>query len=140
MHMTTVVWTTLITAVATVTASLGAIWLKGRYDDRAQARQAADARAAAREDQQRQAYGDLVTTARLALRNFRQLRIAYTAAAPDIPAVKDALSQTDSLAAEMNKANGSLNSSAPLADVSTRGRSMTRPRPQISGSRRAASP
>jgi hypothetical protein len=54
--------------------------------------------------QQRQAYGELVTAARLALRNFRQLRIAYTAGAPDIQAVKDALSQTDSLAAEMNKA------------------------------------
>ena len=53
-HRRVPLWTTLITAVATVTASLGAIWLKGRYDDRAQARQAADARAAAREDQQRQ--------------------------------------------------------------------------------------
>jgi hypothetical protein len=38
--MTAIVWTTLITAVATVTASLGAVWIKSSYDDRAQARQA----------------------------------------------------------------------------------------------------
>ena len=43
-------------------------------------------------------------TARLALRNFRQLRIAYIADAPDIPAAKEALSQTASLAADMNQA------------------------------------
>jgi hypothetical protein len=102
--MSTIVWTTLITAVATLAGSLGGIWLKGIFDDKAQARQAEQSRSAAREDQQRQAYGELVATARLALRNFRQLRIAYTAGAPDIQAVKDALSQTDSLAAEMNKA------------------------------------
>jgi hypothetical protein len=71
--MTAIVWTTLITAVATATGSLGAVWLKGLYDDRAQARQAEQSRSAAREDQQRQAYGELVKTARLALRNFRQL-------------------------------------------------------------------
>jgi hypothetical protein len=41
--MNTVAWTTLITAVATVSASLGAVWIKGHYDDRAQARQAEEA-------------------------------------------------------------------------------------------------
>ena len=106
--MSAIVWTTLITAVATVTASLGAVWIKGHYDDRAQARQATGSRAAAREDQQRQAYGDLVTTARLALRNFRQLRTAYTADAPDIAALSETLNQTlnqtTSLAADINKA------------------------------------
>jgi hypothetical protein len=35
--MTAIVWTTLIAAGATVTASLGAVWIKGHYDDRAQA-------------------------------------------------------------------------------------------------------
>ena len=43
-------------------------------------------------------------TARLALRNFRQLGLAFAAKAPDIPAVNEALSQTASLAADMNKA------------------------------------
>lgn len=97
-------WTTLITAGAPVIASLGAVWIKGRYDDRAQARQAEQNRSAAWEDQQHQAYGELVKTARLALRNFRQLRLAYMADTPDIPAVKETFSQTTSLAADMNQA------------------------------------
>lgn len=102
--MTAIVWTTLITGGATVSAALGAVWIKGHYDERAQARQAGQNRAAAREDQQRQAYSELVVTARLALRNFRQLRVAYMADAPDIPPVREALSETDSLAANMYRA------------------------------------
>jgi hypothetical protein len=69
--MSTIVWTTLITAVATVTGSLGAIWLKGLYDDKTQARQAEDAgrrdeqaSAAAISDRQRDAYAGLLGTAR----------------------------------------------------------------------------
>ena len=96
-------WTTLITAGATLSAALGAVWIKGHYDDRAQARQAEQNRTIAREDQQRQAYGELVKTARLALRNFRQLGLAYAANTPDIPAVNEAFSQTASLAADMNQ-------------------------------------
>ena len=61
--MTAIVWTTLITAGATVSAALGAVWIKGHYDERAQARQAGQNRAAAREDQQRQAYSELVPIA-----------------------------------------------------------------------------
>jgi hypothetical protein len=97
-------WITLITAGAPVIASLGAVWIKGRYDDRAQARQAEHNRSGAREDQQQQAYGELVMTARLALRNFRQLRLAYMADTSDIPAVNEAFSQAASLAADMNRA------------------------------------
>jgi hypothetical protein len=96
-------WTTLITAGAPVIASLGTVWIKGRYDDRVQARQAKENRSAAREDQQRQAYGELVKTARLALRNFRQLRLAYMANTPDIPAVKETFTQTTKLAADLNQ-------------------------------------
>jgi hypothetical protein len=105
------VWTTLITAVATVSGSLGGVWIKGHYDDRTQARQAEQNRATAREDQQRQAYGDLVKTARLALRNFRQLLAVYRADAPNIPAVDEAFSQTASLSADLNQA-------AALAELS----------------------
>jgi hypothetical protein len=102
--MSAIVWTTLITAVATVSASLGAVWIKGHYDDRAQARQAQQNRTTALEDQQRQVYGDLVKTARRALRNFRQLVLAYAANTPDIPAVNEAFTQASSLAADMNQA------------------------------------
>jgi hypothetical protein len=97
-------WTTLITAGAPVIASLGAVWIKSRYDDRAQARQAAGTRAAAQTDRRREAYAELVKTARLALRNFRQLGFAYAADTPDIPAVTEAFTQTASLAADMNQA------------------------------------
>ncbi len=45
--MSTIVWTTLITAVATVTAALGAVWIKGHYDDRTQVRQAQESHSAA---------------------------------------------------------------------------------------------
>jgi hypothetical protein len=102
--MTAIVWTTLITAGATVSAALGAVWIKGHYDDRAQARQAEQNRATAREDQQRQAYGELVKTARLALRNFRQLHLASMVDRPDTPAVEEAFSQSASLAADLNQA------------------------------------
>lgn len=102
--MIAIMWTTLITAGATVSAALGAVWIKGHYDERAQARQAEQNRTTAREDQQRQAYGELVKTARLALRNFRQLVLAYAANTPDIPAVNEAFSQAASLAADMNQA------------------------------------
>lgn len=87
-----------------MTGSLGGIWLKGHYDDQTQARQAEQSRSAAREDQQRQAYGELVKTARLALRNFRQLTLAYAANTPDVPAVNEVFAQTASLTAEMNQA------------------------------------
>lgn len=68
--MSPIVWTTLITAVATVTGSLGAVWIKGHYDDRAQARQAEQARTAVQADRRGQAYAEVVKTARVALRNF----------------------------------------------------------------------
>ncbi len=55
-------------------------------------------------DRRRQAYGELVMAARLALRNFRQLTFAYAVGTPDVSAVKDALSQTDSLTANVYQA------------------------------------
>lgn len=79
--MSTIVWTTLITAVATVTGSLGAVWIKGLIDDRAQARQAEEARrqaeqasAAAASDRQRDAYAVLLGTARYWLSAAEEIR------------------------------------------------------------------
>lgn len=97
-------WNTLITAGAPVVASLGTFWLTVRYADRTQARQAAETRQTAQADRRRQAYGELVMTARLALRNFRQLSRAYAVGTPDIPAVNNAMSQTDSLTASVYQA------------------------------------
>ena len=44
--MSTIVWTTLITAVAAVTGSLGVVLIKGHYDDRIDVRKAEETRAA----------------------------------------------------------------------------------------------
>ena len=111
--MSTIVWTTLITAVATVSASLGAVWIKSHFDDRSQARQAAETRTAAQDDRRLEAYGELVKTARLALRNFRQLVLAYAANTPEIPAVNEAFAQAASLAAGMNQAAALAELAAP---------------------------
>jgi hypothetical protein len=62
--MNAIVWTTLITAVATVSASLGAVWIKSHYDDRAQARQAEQTAAENATGRQRDAYAGLLQTAR----------------------------------------------------------------------------
>ena len=62
--MNAIVWTTLITAVATVSASLGAVWIKDHYDDRAQARQAERTAAENATGRQRDAYAGLLQTAR----------------------------------------------------------------------------
>jgi hypothetical protein len=43
-------------------------------------------------------------TSRAALRNFRQLRIAYWADTPDTPEVREALNQTGALASEVSHA------------------------------------
>ena len=83
-------WTTLITVGAPVIASLGAVWIKGLYDDRAQARQADETRTAAQSDRRQQTYADLVKTSLLALRNFRELGLVrkyaqFDAPEPDAP-------------------------------------------------------
>lgn len=62
--MNAIVWTTLITAVATVSGSLGAVWIKGHYDNLAQARQAEQAAADSVASRQRDAYAGLLQTAR----------------------------------------------------------------------------
>lgn len=80
--MSTIVWTTLITAVAAVTGSLGVVLIKGHYDDRIDVRKAEETRAAevrkAKETsvaevsgRRREAYAQLLTTARKALEQAR---------------------------------------------------------------------
>jgi hypothetical protein len=62
--VSTILWTTLITAVATVSASLDAVWIKGHFDDLAEVRRAKEARVAATSDRRREAYAKLLTIAR----------------------------------------------------------------------------
>ena len=50
----------------------------------------------------------LLVTARAALRNFRQLRLAYAAGTPDIPEVTDAVTQASALAADLNAATATV--------------------------------
>lgn len=72
--MSTVVWTTLIAAAATVAASLGAVWTKGHFDDRADARKARETSLSEVSDRRRNAYAELLADARevLAWARFTQ--------------------------------------------------------------------
>jgi hypothetical protein len=70
--MSTVVWTTLITAAATVAAALGAVWTRGHFDDRAEARKAREASLAEVSERRRNAYASLLTTAREFLTEARR--------------------------------------------------------------------
>ena len=96
-------WDNLITATSVLVAGIGGgaagAWLRGRSDQRRDDRAAETAHM----DRQREAYAALVTTARLALRNFRQLKLAYVAGTPDVPAVRDAFSQAASLSEDLNR-------------------------------------
>lgn len=97
-------WDNLISAAAGVVGGIGGgvgtTWLRGRYDDRRDRR----ATAATQADRRRDAYADLVKTARLALRNFRQLRLAYAASTPDTPEVTEAFTRAGGLAEDLNRA------------------------------------
>lgn len=71
--MTAFPWTVLITGVSTLGASLGAVWLKSSYDYKTQKEQTDEATTAGRTERQREAYADLLKTARLYLRANRDL-------------------------------------------------------------------
>lgn len=58
----------------------------------------------AEEDRRRDAYATLLVTARAVLRNFRTLRLAFAAGAPDIAEVREAFGHANELAAEMSQA------------------------------------
>lgn len=64
MQVSTFPWSTLIIAGAPVVASLGAVWIKGLYDDRAQIRQAEQASADAASTRRSGAYIELGRLAR----------------------------------------------------------------------------
>jgi uncharacterized membrane-anchored protein YhcB (DUF1043 family) len=66
-------WATLITAVSTLIAGLGAVGLKGRSDRKDRKAQAERENASIRLEQQRLAYQALVATSTELLRNYRQL-------------------------------------------------------------------
>ncbi len=101
-------WDNLITAVSTLAAGIGAgiggAWLRGRSDGRRDDR----AVEAARTDRQREAYAALVTTARVALRNFRQLGIAYGMDRTSDPDAAKFLAETDAIATDLTHAIGTV--------------------------------
>jgi hypothetical protein len=97
-------WGTLIIVAGPVTASLGAVVAKGHYDLRRD-RQRADRKdlvgqAARRQD----AFTDLLLTARVALRNYRTIRIAYVTNLFSDPALKAALERTDAVTEDLQRA------------------------------------
>lgn len=108
--MTAFPWTVLITGISTLGASLGAVWLKSRYDYKTQKEQAGEATTAARSDRQREAYADLLKTARLYLRATRDLVDANVAEEFDesgeytSSAARAANKRLESLTEELNEA------------------------------------
>lgn len=100
----TILLASVITGFFTAAGTLGGIWLKGRQDSSHEQRQARQAAEAAEAQRQQAAYADLVVTAREALRNMRQLSLAYAADTPDEPEVREAFRQSGRLASELGKA------------------------------------
>lgn len=97
-------WDNLISAAAGVIGGLGGAGVTGHLALKREQAAADNAAAAAKSDRQREAYATLLVTSRAALRNFRQLRIAYWADTPDTPEVREAVEQAGALAAELSHA------------------------------------
>jgi hypothetical protein len=97
-------WGNLTAAAAGVIGALGGAGITGLLANRREDAAAYRALDAAETDRKREAYAELLVTARAALRGFRQLSIAYWADAPDIPQVNDVISQASALASELSHA------------------------------------
>jgi hypothetical protein len=76
----------------------------------------------AEEDRSRDAYATLLVTSRAALRNFRMLRLAFAAGAPDVAEVREAFSHANELASAMSQA-------AAVAELLGSGRPREKARP-----------
>ncbi len=95
-------WDVLITGASTLGASVGAVWLKSYYDNKAQGRLADQAAEAARSDRRREAYAGLVKTARLVLRAFRDV-IAFTTDEFEDTAIRSTLTALETLPEDLNQ-------------------------------------
>ena len=97
-------WETLIIVAGPVTASLGAVAAKGRYDLKRDQQRADRKDKAAQAARRQQAFTDLLLTARVALRNYRTIRIAYVTHLFSDPALKVALERTDAVTEDLQRA------------------------------------
>ena len=96
-------WSTLITAVSTLGAGLGAAGLTSSYNLRNQDRQLRDANEAKRQDRLRQAYGDLLVSGRQLLGNLEQMLVFYSGD-PRNPAAEALNNRMDSRCDQVSKA------------------------------------
>lgn len=97
-------WGTLIIVAGPVTASLGAVVAKGHYDLKRDQRRAGRKDVAAQAARRQQAFTDLLMAARVALRNYRTIRIAYVTNLFGDPALKAALERTDAVTEDLQRA------------------------------------
>jgi hypothetical protein len=88
--------------VGGASGGLGGVWLKSHFD----LKQARLATVETRAGRQRDAYASLAVTARLALRNDKQLAILYARQGqlPDDSIIRSILARTDTLADELSQA------------------------------------
>jgi hypothetical protein len=98
-------WDSLIAASAGVVGGLGGAGITGYLANKREGAAADRTEDAAEAGRQREAYASVIVTSRAALRNFRQLRLAYAAGAPDIPEVTEAITQASTLVVDMNQAS-----------------------------------
>ena len=103
-------WDNLITAAAGVIGVVSGAGITGYTANKRSDKEADRAQAAAADDRRRDAYAALLVTGRSALRNFRQLTLAYVAKTPDIQEVRDAVSAAGDIA-------GSLSETAAVAEL-----------------------
>lgn len=97
-------WESLIAAAAGVIGGIGGAGVTGYLANKREEAAADRLEDAAEEARRRDAYASLLIASRAALRNFRQLRLAYSADTPDVPEVTDVVAQSSTLASEMNQA------------------------------------
>jgi len=98
-------WNSFFISIGPLAGALGGVWIRGRQDtDREQGR-AVRARQDAHRDRCGDAYAELVTTARLVLRNQKQLGIAFaTRVDTEHQTIQDVFARGSDLLDDLNRA------------------------------------
>jgi hypothetical protein len=97
-------WDSLIAAAAGVIGGLGGAGVTGYLANKREEAAADRTEFAAEENRRRDAYAGLLVTSRAALRNLRQLRIAYASGTPNTADVAAVFARGTDVAADMNNA------------------------------------
>jgi hypothetical protein len=97
-------WDNLITAAAAVIGAVSGAGITGYIASKRSDKEADRAEAMARDDRRRDAYAAVLVTGRAALRNFRQLTLAYAANTPDTQEVRGVIGTASDIAGSLIEA------------------------------------